>query len=685
MILCENYHLQAKEMSKPIDGLANAEIAVMRAFAKGLEPPPAPDYNDWAVKNVVFGNDSEFSGSYDPDLFPFYKEILECLQPDHPAREVIFKKSAQIGGTVVAQVFVGAGLDLEPGPFAYIHPSLDNGKRWVRTKWAPFVKQCLPLRSAFQSDSSRETANSIFYKERRDGRGWLMISGANSASSLSMFSVPKQVQDDLSKWEDNEAGDSQSQADSRSNAFLYAKIFKLSTPMIKGTCKIDRKYEASDQREWEVPCPHCDHEQPLTWENFKKSICPEMDPAEAHFTCDSCGSAIEHHFKRQIVGKGKWVARNPSSDTPGFYLWSAYSPLTNWAAIAKKYLEAMGDPAAEHNFYNDWLGLAYEQKGEAPPWEQIRDRANSDDGYDRGLIPPNGIIITCGIDCQGDRVEWHAKAFGPNLQRFTIDYGVIEGHISEETTRKALDILIKKKFKNSFGRAIGFDMVAVDANYSTEDVLDWVKKHPENKVIAVRGQKGEHTPPLIPVKYERKKGLKIKRNQKRFFNVGTSPLKASLFKHLEKETSDLRGYCGYPRGLDDDFFQQLCSERRVLITNKRTHYAVLEWQKLPNVRNEVLDTEIYAEAGARRLGWTEINQERWDRLRAEREVPPSEMQMDMLDPSFAAHHQETESTIEPVDISEDDDGGEDNKTTPERGVKIKTEPRGKSRIKKIPN
>lgn len=652
MILEKNYRSQIPPLTSPIEGLACPYKAVLEGLSIGFVPPPPLDFTEWATKNVNFGNDSELSGAYNPDNFPFYREILDCLRPEHPARTVCVMKSAQIGGTVLAQIFVGGCLALDPSPFMYFHPSLDNGKRWVRTKWSPFVRNCRSLRDVFQTDSSRAAANNIFYKERKDHRGWLQVGGANSAASLSMISTPRQVQDDLSKWEDNEAGDSESQADSRSNAFPYAKIFKLSTPMIKDTCKISKVFERSDQRYWMVPCPHCGEKLALTWDNLKQSIKPDMeDTSKVHFTCDVNGCVIEHHHKRKMVAAGEWVARKPKSNIPGFFIWSAYSPLITWAAIADKYLSVIGDPGAEQNFYNDWLGLPYEQKGEAPPWETIRDRANEITGYPRQHIPPNALLITIGADCQADRVEWHVKGYGENLQRFTIDYGVIDGHISTDQTQAALDALLKRKYKNAYGREIGIDMLAIDANYDTDTVLDWTRKHPENRVIAVRGAKGEHAPPLVPVMWERKKGVKVKKRQKRFFNVGQSSLKTALFKHLEKETIAERGYCGYPQDMDDEFFRQLCSEKRVVKTDKRTHYAVMEWQRLPKTRNEVLDTEIYAEAAARRLGWVELTAEQWQKLRTERESDPGELQLDMLDANMAGHKP---IVVKPVEPNDDD-------------------------------
>ncbi len=61
-----------------------------------------------------------------------------------------------------------------------------------------------------------------------------------------MISPRKQVQDDLAKWQMNEAGDPEVQADSRSKAFFNGKIFKISTPMVSPGCKITSNYQEGD-------------------------------------------------------------------------------------------------------------------------------------------------------------------------------------------------------------------------------------------------------------------------------------------------------------------------------------------------------------------------------------------------------------------------------------------------------
>ena len=108
------------------------------------------------------------------------------------------------------------------------------------------------------------------------------------------------MQDDLGKWQDNEHGDPEAQADKRSQAFEYAKILKISTPGILDTCRITAAYKKSNQQKYFLPCPHCGEKSPLEWENFRQSL-DEMevqhkaqpdapiDYSKAHFSCASCG------------------------------------------------------------------------------------------------------------------------------------------------------------------------------------------------------------------------------------------------------------------------------------------------------------------------------------------------------------------------------------------------------------
>ncbi|SHO65826.1 Phage terminase, large subunit GpA [Pseudoxanthobacter soli DSM 19599] len=615
--------------------VANPDYIHGQAASEVLEPPPPVDYVKWAVNNIEFGENDQFPGPFDLDLFPFFIEPLKALSPDDPCRIVTLAKSAQVGGTILATVFVCGSMAMDPCHFLFTHPTDENGRRWSKMKLAPMLRSTVSLRAIFAA-GTKESADALMYKETRDGRGVIQISGANSPAQLSQVTMRRQVQDDLSKWAPNAAGDPEGQADSRSLAHEFAKIFKISTPLVEPGCKITKNLRDGSQEFFHVPCPHCGHRQVLEWGNMLANL-DEHHPERAHFTCVACGVEIQEHHRPQMLRRAAkeahhgYIARNPAARRQhrSFHIWSAYSPLQSWERIARAWLKAKGDPAAEQTFLNDIAGLAFKTSGEAPPWETLRDRAAAT-GVERGRIPLGGLVVTLGIDCQGDRVEWQAVAWGRERRRWHFDVGVIPGHISEEETRRRLDGLLKQEWTNAAGRKLGVDQVAIDGNAFTEDVWEWVRRHPASRVIMVRGANQEQAPRLVRVKRERDRKGKLLRYSKRFYNFGASILKMSLYRALAKTDPEARSYVGLAKGFDDEYFRQLTAERRVEQTD-RTGFKVYRWIKDAAQANEALDTALQAEVAAEKWGVRDLPDAIWDRLEGERETPPAPEQGDIED------------------------------------------------------
>ncbi|MCK7611976.1 phage terminase large subunit family protein [Roseibium sediminicola] len=612
---------------------ANPERLAYDAMADVWTPPPRVDYLKWAEDNIVLSErESPYPGPYNRDLFGYFDEVLRAFSPEDPCRIVTLKKSAQLGGTVLANIFCCGSLAMVPGDFLYVHPTEGNAQRWSKQKLAPMLKNTTSLRALF-SQKSRDGGDSILYKERIDGRGAIQISGANSPASLSMVTMKNQVQDDLAKWETNSAGDPEAQADSRSQAHEFAKIAKISTPLILPGCRISRNYEDGSQEQPFVPCPHCGHMQVLEWDNMLANL-DEEHPERAHFVCTDpeCGGVIEEHHRPAMLKKLEWRTQNEKAKRQhrSFWIWSAYSVLQTFERIARAWLKAKGDPASEQTFMNDVVGQAYNAAGDAPPWEELRDRAAESD-YSKGQIPAGAVLITLGIDCQDDRVEWHLVGWDRDLRRYVIDYGVIAGHISEKSARGMLDLLIVSEWKNAYGHKLKPDLTAIDGNYSTADVWGWAKRHPASKVIMVRGARSETAPRLQRVKqeYDDKTG-KVKKYSRRFYNFNGSIMKFGLYKNIRKTDPLEPGYVAFASGLDDEYFRGLTAERRVVEKN-RDGFDVWKWKKDPTQNNEPLDTMNQAEAAATKYGLRSMPSAVWDRLEAERWTPVPEAQLDLED------------------------------------------------------
>jgi phage terminase large subunit GpA-like protein len=627
--------------------LANPRRLAREAAAEVFQPTPPIDYEQWARRNIAFTErESPYPGPYNPDLFPFFSEIYRALSPEDPCRIVTVCGSAQIGKTVLATVFTLGSLDLDPCDFFYVHPTEDNARRWSKLKLVPLIRNSEQLRDVFP-EKSRDGGDSVLFKERADGRGSITISGANSPSSLSQVSMRRQVQDDLSKWENNSAGDPEGQADSRSRAFEFAKILKISTPLVLPGCRITRSYEVGSQEGYFVPCPECGYEQTLEIENLLSNL-DDAAPEKACFSCVECGSLIQAHHLAEMVRKGGWKARNPAAmrEHRSFQLWSGYSRLQSLERIAREWLAARGMPDRERVFYNDTAGRGYQVKGEAPPWEELRNRAAK--GHRRATIPAPGLVVTIGVDCNGDWLNWHAVAWTRDHRRFVIDYGRIDGAIADAKAWAALDALLASKWRHASGAEVACDLLAIDGNAWTEDVWTWARRHPVSKVIMVRGLDGDDKPLIAKVKRERSRRTgKVLKYQSRFYNFATSILKWSLYRSLLKADPLSAGYVGFPAGLDDDYYQELTSERRVEIRAKdgSTRFG---WVLPEGQRNEALDTMMQAEAAAIKFGVRDLPPSVWDRLEADRARPIAGAQLDFEETPAAFAVASTEAAAPPA-------------------------------------
>ncbi len=640
--------------------LTSAEAVIRAALSAAMAPPPPPDITRWCEENIEFDARSPMPGRFDSTRFAFLREIHEVLSPEHPCREVTIRGSAQWGKTVsIIQPTLAAWHEYTPLDSLIVHPTGSAASEWVNNKWMPMRRQAPGLLRIFGAGRG-ENRDNIFNQETLDRNGSLKVASSGSPADLTGTSRRLVIMDDLSKFETSDKGDPEKLAESRASGFDDAKLLRVSTAMIKGTCRITEAYERSDRRLYHVPCPQCGFAQPLTWENFRASIDPERLHA-AHFTCESCRAPIRHADKERIVAQGRWVRQHPGGDHPGFHLWRAYAPQRDWASIAVEYAQMMGwsrleagqsapseaapkegktatakpiKAAVEQVFWNDVLGLPYEQATDAPDWESLRDRTeHAEPGMvlDLGILPATGFIFAAGVDCQEDRMEVQLVAFGANRRRWVIDYKVIPHHISDEAGRAALNALLKQQWRTTLGLRVALDILAIDGGAYTDDVWSWARQHPWSRVIIVKGGSQQNGPLMALQKFDRRKDGKVKKAQKRAFNLNVSSMKAGLYAHLGKEDPEERGFCQFARGLGDEYFRMITSEHRVLSRNKvgvmTSRWVLVE----PTRRNEALDTMNYAEAGALRKGWASMTDGQWEALEAERGAAAPEAQPDLFD------------------------------------------------------
>src|SRR6516162_10918084 len=104
--------------------IANAARLALEAAARVLEPPPEVDYVEWAKDNIVFSErESPFPGPFNVERFAHVTPILGALSPEDPCWVVTLAGSAQIGKTVIANIFLGGSMAMDPCDFLVVHPT----------------------------------------------------------------------------------------------------------------------------------------------------------------------------------------------------------------------------------------------------------------------------------------------------------------------------------------------------------------------------------------------------------------------------------------------------------------------------------------------------------------------------------------------------------------------------------
>ena len=148
--------------------VANPRRIALEAIAEAIRPPPEINLLKWAQANMVFPAGEARPGPYDRSSFVYFDEMLKALGPDDPGPHRHPHGVAQIGKTVLGNVFALGAATVGRGTSWLIHPTIEGAARWSRMKSSPLMRSIPSVAAAFPQ-RARDAADAILYKERRDG------------------------------------------------------------------------------------------------------------------------------------------------------------------------------------------------------------------------------------------------------------------------------------------------------------------------------------------------------------------------------------------------------------------------------------------------------------------------------------------------------------------------------------
>ena len=209
------------------------------------------------------------------DVNPFMREIVDCFDIDSPVREVNLKKGVQITYSTVlesgALYFMGHVKTL---PIMYITADKELAAARIENNFLPMLNHsglAHIIRSSDEGNSRKtgKTANHLQF----EGGGYLVPFGAKNADKMRSYSIAVMLKDEIDAWPDTvgKDGDPDALSDDRCSAYWERrKIFRGSTPLIKGKSKIESAFQRGDQRIYRVLCKACGFPQALRWHSVDK-------------------------------------------------------------------------------------------------------------------------------------------------------------------------------------------------------------------------------------------------------------------------------------------------------------------------------------------------------------------------------------------------------------------------------
>jgi len=568
------------------------------AFYRGLRPDPILSVAEWAEQHFRLSTKS----SAEPGLFrvsrtPYLREIFDCLDIHNSSQKIVMVSGAQLGKTTLGIAWIGSIIAATPAPMLVVQSTVETATRFSKQRLTDLIDNCPALQSRIKPSRERDGGNTLLSKEFPGGI--LILAGANSSAGLRSMPVRFVFLDEVDSYPKDVEGEGSplELSIARTRTFTRRKIFITSTPTIENHSVIWDEYLSSDQRQFHLPCPHCQKFQPLIWENLRYfENDPTIDPV---IICQSCGAGMSEDNKLSMLAAGKWVASNPTSAIAGFHLNSLYSPWFSWREIVTLWLKAQTDTNLLKTFTNTILGLTFAESSEEVEWNDLYSRREL---YPVGTVPSGVAILTAGVDVQSDRIEISVIGWGKGLEAWVIDHAIFYGDTQLPKVWEELAIYTRRVFLCADGQSMCLSKIAVDTGFATQTVYQWIRSQHSPTLMAIKGSSTLQQVVAAPSRVDVSVGGKLIKGGLKLWSVGSGHIKSWIFGKLRLEATDPYpdGFIHFPE-LGENYFQQLTAEVLAVTVNQRTGFKKYEWRKIRD-RNETLDTFVYARAAASVLG-----------------------------------------------------------------------------------
>jgi len=623
---------------------ATAIGQLWRREAEAWRPRPRPSTADWCQANLRLPVETSSSpGRYDLRRFPYWRGVLDAVD-DLETEQISIMAATQCGKTTFLQAVLASLPFVSPAPAMLAAPDRD-ACRELRDK---FYKMCevTPVIARLIPPAWKRNDQAIDF-----GNLLCQLAWSGNTQRLSGKSCRYVLCTEIDRWkQDPHEGATQRLIAERVKAFFHFLIIYESTPTDE-TSAIADLYDASDQRHFLVPCPHCGRYQELRFFPHKEGahagrggvaglqreggewLTAEEAREAAYYVCER-GCRIESEEKPAMVALGVWCPKGQTvldkddkdeqgrlkgkPDRPprhaGFQLSSLYAETVDFGRMAAAYLESRDRIPTLRTWWNNWLGLRWQSKAKAPKWQRVGRRLAG--SHRRGVVPAQAFFLTAGEDTQDDCVYCAIRAWGEGStswlvderrfgQRLNEDGQTIPGSDLDQLDEFVLDRVFPLVGPNPIGLTkMRVRLLCMDyQGHRSWEVFNWVRSRAAKGINRIRIVAGDSRVPagqmyaMSVVERHAGSGKKYPGGLERWA-IDTAAYKSEIHRRFEAPLDSPGAWFLYEDIIhqDEDYLRQICNETRK--PGKTTRGGEI-WEMVDErIGNHQFDDEVYAMAAA---------------------------------------------------------------------------------------
>lgn len=451
----------------------------------------------WYEQNMTMPEGSAFPGAFNYNITPYWREVVDCFDKNHPAKTISIMGGAQIGKSAgVLMPLIGYSIKNNPGRMLFLTGHSDLSDEAMDNIDFMLLNTGLSPIVGTQVIRKKNNRSGDTLKVKEFPGGHLRMGSVTNDNLLRQRDVMIIIVDDFdaAKRSSKSAGSKKVLVEQRQAMFEHKrKTCYVSSPQIKGDSNIHEVFLLGDQRYYHVPCPNCGTMIILQWstpfigqtnpnshplkavpavENqsadsplgaggegagiyYQVNSVNQVIPSSVGYVCQHCAGFFNESHKYEMNLNGRWTptAQPVEQNHYSYQLSSLYGPpgAFNWVKYAQVHANANPSGQAQklseqQSFENIVLGLPYEIPAEAPQGNQLQNNCRN---YSPGTVPEtlsirdgNGaiLLLTCAADLNGTeddaRLDYEVLAWSSTGASYSITHGSIGTFIPMEGSKK---------------------------------------------------------------------------------------------------------------------------------------------------------------------------------------------------------------------------------------------------------